>query len=306
MIVSDTLRDNLPLADTVVALGFFDGIHRGHTRVIGGAVEYGVAHGLTPCVFTFSAPQGDSPKPAGELIQTETVKRYLLEQMGVDYVFCPAFEEFRGLTPEEFVQDVLVGRFRARMVFCGENFHFGRNAAGTVETLTVLGRQYGLEVTALPLERENGEVISSTAIRRALKAGEIELADRMLGHPFTLIAPVVHGRELGRQWNYPTANQNFPPEQIIPRNGVYATVAVVDGRRYAGSTNVGSKPTVDGGSVLSETFLVGYDGDLYGRELVVEFHHFIRGEKKFDSIAELRRAIAENTETALQLCEKYL
>ena len=175
-----------------------------------------------------------------------------------------------------------------------------------METLVQLGRAYGLEVIALPLERENGEVISSTSIRQALKAGEIERANRMLGHPFTLIAPVVHGRQLGRQWNYPTANQNFPPEQIILKKGVYATVATCGGRRYASSTNVGCKPTVDGSSVLSETFLIGYDGDLYGQELVVEFYHFIRGEKKFDSTDELRRAITDNTETARQLCAEYL
>ena len=157
----------------------------------------------------------------------------------------------------------------------------------------------------MPLERENGEVISSTLIRKALRDGEIETANRLLGHPYTLIAPVVHGRGLGRQWNYPTANQYFPDEQIIPQNGVYATIAVCDGKRYVGSTNVGKKPTVGGQTVLSETFLVDYKGDLYGKNLIVEFYHFVRGEKKFGSLEELRAAIEDSTRKSVELCEKY-
>ena len=305
MLITTTLHATAPEGGTAVALGFFDGIHRGHTRVIAKAVEQARERGLVPCVFTFSAPAGGSPKPVGELIQTEAVKRYILEQMGVEQMFCPAFEAFRGLSPEEFVRDILAGSFHARVVTCGENFRFGKNAAGTVETLRRLGEQYGIAVEVLPLERENGEIISSTMIRAALRDGDIEQANRLLGHPFTLIAPVVHGRELGRQWNYPTANQQFPPEQIIPKNGVYGTIAVCDGVRYVGSTNVGIKPTVGGRTVLSETFLVGYEGDLYGKELTVEFYRFLRGEKKFPSTEDLRAAIEENTRQAVALCEKY-
>ena len=306
MILSDTLSTNLPETPTAVALGFFDGIHRGHTKVIAAAVKAAQEENLLPCVFTFTAPWGGSPKPVGELIQTEEVKRYILGRMGVQQMFCPPFDEFRDLSPEEFVRDILAGRFRAKVVSCGENFHFGKNASGDVELLCRLGEQYGIRVLAVPLERENGEVISSTLVRRALRAGDMETANRLLGHPFTLIAPVEHGRGLGRQWNYPTANQYFPPEQIIPQTGVYATIAVCDGKRYVGSTNVGTKPTVGGKTMLSETFLVGYEGDLYGKELVVEFYSFLRGEKKFGSIEELRAAIEGSTQKAVELCEKYL
>lgn len=305
MILSDTLSAHLPERPTAVALGFFDGIHRGHTKVISAAVQAARQQGLIPCVFTFSPPGKGGPKPVGELIQTDEVKQYILERMGVRQIFRPPFEEFRDLTPEEFVRKVLAERFQARVVACGENFHFGRNAAGNAELLCQLGQEYGIEIIVVPLERENGEVISSTLIRKALRDGEIETANRLLGHPYTLIAPVVHGRGLGRQWNYPTANQYFPDEQIIPQNGVYATIAVCDGKRYVGSTNVGKKPTVGGQTVLSETFLVDYKGDLYGKNLVVEFYHFVRGEKKFGSLEELRAAIEDSTRKSVELCEKY-
>ena len=304
MILSDTLSAHLPENPTAVALGFFDGIHRGHTKVISAVVQAADQQGLTPCVFTFSSGKG-SPKPVGDLIQTDEVKQYILERMGVQQIFRPPFEEFRDFTPEEFVRTVLADRFKARVVACGENFRFGKFAAGDAELLCRLGREYGIEVIVLPLEREKGEIISSTLIRKTLREGDIEAANRLLGHPFTLIAPVVHGRGLGRQWNYPTANQYFPDEQIIPQNGVYATIAVCDGKRYVGSTNVGKKPTVGGDTVLREPFLGDYEGDLYGKKLVVEFYHFVRGEKKFGSLEELRQAIEDSTRKSVELCEKY-
>lgn len=164
MILSDTLSAHLPERPTAVALGFFDGIHRGHTKVISAAVQAARQQGLIPCVFTFSPPGKGGPKPVGELIQTDEVKQYILERMGVRQIFRPPFEEFRDLTPEEFVRKVLAERFQARVVACGENFHFGRNAAGNAELLCQLGQEYGIEVIVVPLERENGEVISSTLI----------------------------------------------------------------------------------------------------------------------------------------------
>lgn len=282
MILSDTLSAHLPENPTAVALGFFDGIHRGHTKVISAVVQAADQQGLTPCVFTFSSGKG-SPKPVGDLIQTDEVKQYILERMGVQQIFRPPFEEFRDFTPEEFVRTVLVDRFKARVVACGENFRFGKFAAGRCRlSAGWAGNTARGDCTAAGAEK--GEIISSTLIRKTPREGRHRSGHRLLGHPFTLIAPVVHGRGLGRQWNYPTANQYFPDEQIIPQNGVYATIAVCDGKRYVGSTNVGKKPTVGGDTVLSETFLVDYEGDLYGKKLVVEFYHFVRGEKKFGSL----------------------
>ena len=169
MILSDTLSAHLPEEPTAVALGFFDGIHRGHTKVISAAVQAARQQGLTPCVFTFSPPGKGGPKPVGELIQTDEVKQYILERMGVRQIFCPSFEEFRDFSPEEFVRTVLAQRFKARVVACGENFHFGKNAAGDAGLLCRLGREYGIEVIVVPLERENGEIISRSEERRVGK-----------------------------------------------------------------------------------------------------------------------------------------
>ena len=141
LILSDTLSAHLPERPTAVALGFFDGIHRGHNKVISAAVQAARQQGLIPCVFTFSPPGKGGPKPVGELIQTDEVKQYILERMGVRQIFRPPFEEFRDLTPEEFVRKVLAERFQARVVACGENFHFGKNAAGNAELLCQLGQE---------------------------------------------------------------------------------------------------------------------------------------------------------------------
>ena len=273
LILSDTLSAHLPERPTAVALGFFDGIHRGHTKVISAAVQAARQQGLIPCVFTFSpAGKGRPPKPVGELIQTDEVKQYILERMGVRQIFRPPFEEFRDLTPEEFVRKVLAERFQARV--CGLRGELPLWQECRRQCRTALPARAGVWHRSHRCAAGAGEweVISSTLIRKALRDGEIETANRLLGHPYTLIAPVVHGRGLGRQWNYPTANQYFPDEQIIPQNGVYATIAVCDGKRYVGSTNVGKKPTVGGQTVLSETFLVDYKGDLYGKNLIVEFY----------------------------------
>lgn len=219
MILSDTLSAHLPERPTAVALGFFDGIHRGHTKVISAAVQAARQQGLIPCVFTFSPPGKGGPKPVGELIQTDEVKQYILERMGVRQIFRPPFEEFRDLTPEEFVRKVLAERFQARVVACGENFHFGKNAAGNAKLLCQLGQEYGIEVIVVPLERENGEVISSTLIRKALRDGEIETANRLLGHPYTLIAPVVHGRGLAGSGTIPPPTSISRMSRSFPRTG---------------------------------------------------------------------------------------
>lgn len=302
MITARSLLETLPEGPTAVAMGFFDGIHRGHTKVIEKAVRAGAAHGLTPCVFTFSAPQKGGPKPVNALIQTPEVKSRILEQMGVAYMLCPPFSEFKDLTPEEFARQVLVQRFHAKLVTCGENFHFGRGASAGVEELKALGVRYGFAVEVLPLELEDGEPISSTRIREALRQGDVKKAADMLGHPYTIIAPVCHGRQLGRTLDYPTANQELPTEQILPRSGVYAALAYVDGKAYVGATNVGSKPTVGGDHILVETHLMGYEGDLYGHMLTVELYEFIRPELKFHSLEELKDAICRDADTARRIC----
>lgn len=304
MQISTTFTDHLPQRDTAIALGFFDGLHRGHQAVIERALAQRVG-GLSPCVFTFTLSPGAGKAREG-LIQTEATKERVLEGMGVEQVFCPPFALFQELSPREFVEEMLIGRFRARFLACGENFRFGKGAVAGPRELQALCAPHGVRVEVVPVVLCEGEPISSTRIRGALEAGEMEEVARLLGHPYTLVAPVSHGAKLGRTISCPTTNQYFAPGQLIPKNGVYATLSQIDGETYIGATNVGRKPTVDGKEVLAETYLVGFDRQVYGQMVTVEFYHFLRAEEKFPSLSALSDAIHKSADQAVALLQKYL
>lgn len=301
LIISDTLHSNLPPGDTAIALGFFDGIHLGHKTVIETAVAH-QAQGLTPCVFTFTIQNSAPSAKLGQgLIQTALVKEHLLEKMGVEYLLCPDFEQIRQLTPSQFVKELLVDRYHAKKITCGENFRFGKGAAASAKELQQLCAPLGVEVEILPIMLYKGEPISSTRIRQALLEGRIEEVNQLLGYPYTMVGEVVHGARLGRTFGCPTINQQFAPEQVIPRNGVYASITYVDGKPYVGATNVGRKPTVDGKEVLAETYILDFDQQMYGQVLAVEFYHYLREEKKFSSLEELGEAVRANAQQAREL-----
>lgn len=306
LIVYNSLREvNLPPGESCVALGLFDGLHPGHQKVIRAAVEDARAAGRTPCVFTFSIHRSHpAAKPTkGRLLSTMTRDR-LLADMGVTHMLCPVFDEFKGLTPEAYVQEILHGLLRAKKVYCGENYHFGKNAAGTVADLQALGRGLGIAVLPQPMVIVDGAPVSSTRIRQSVAAGDMAAAHRLLGRPYSIDFEVIHGRRLGRTIDSPTINQALPDWFMVPRFGVYASVATVDGKRYVSVSNIGVKPTVGSDRVLAETCLLGYDGDLYGRRILVEFLEFIRPEEKFASIDVLRAQIQADSITARNICDE--
>ena len=307
MITTESLEENLPAGPSAIALGLFDGVHRGHQAVIGAAVAQRRA-GLVPCVFTFTTIGGaPESKRDFSLLQTEAQKEKTLERLGVEWVITPDFSRFRGMSPQDFVTQVLVEKMNAKFIACGEDFHFGKDAAGSARDLQEICAPLGVEVQLVPPVLEKGEPISSTRIRRALREGEVEAVDRLLGRPFAIEGEVLHGRQLGRAMGCPTTNQRFPIGMTIPKFGVYAVVVTLpDGRRYTGAANVGVKPTVGSEEVLCETLLNGFSGDLYGQNLTVEFHRFIRGEQKFPSLEELFDTIRENARQAGEICREAL
>lgn len=307
MMTTESLEGRLPAGPSAIALGLFDGVHRGHQAVIQRAVSQR-EKGLTPCVFTFTT-QGGVPASKRDFsqLQTEAQKEKTLEQLGVEWVITPDFSRFRGMSPKDFVHDILVKKLNARFIACGEDFHFGKDAAGSARDLQEICAPLGIQVELVPPVLEAGEPISSTRIRRALRAGEAEEAYRLLGRPYAIEGEVVHGRQLGRAMGCPTTNQRFPVGITVPKFGVYAVVVTLpDGSRYTGAANVGVKPTVGSEEVLCETLLNQFSGDLYGKSLTVEFYHFIRGERKFPSLEELFDTIRENAREAQELCQKYL
>ena len=307
MIVSRKLQDNLSVGPTAVALGMFDGLHLGHQHVIRQVVRAAGEEGLTPCVFTFTTSSGQpDAKTHNRRLSSYRLREQLLEEMGVGVMLRPDFAAIRGLSAEEFVRGILVEKLDARFVSCGVNFRFGKGAAGDAAALEQLCGPLGVRVAANPLVEMDGELISSTRIRRCIAAGEIPLANRLLGRSFTIDFEVVYGRQLGRTLDSPTINQPFPHDFVVPRYGVYATVTWVDGRCYPSVTNVGTKPTVGSDAVLSETYIHSYSGDLYGRRIAVEFLEFVRPERKFTSIEELKAQIWHDASVTEATGRKYI
>ena len=286
--------------NTSVALGLFDGIHLGHRKVLELALK-NAERGYTPAVFTF-APDTVLKKPTGcdGYIYTAAEKMRILENMGFGCVYSPPFAEVCGISGDEFARDILAGTMNAAYVCCGNNFRFGRNASCGVDELRELGRKYGFEVNVAEDEFLDGEIVSSGRIRLLLLNGDISQANLLLGDSYAVSAEVVTGAALGRTIGFPTANQLFEDNQLVPKFGVYRAETEIDGVTYRAMTNIGIKPTVNyGGKPLAETYISGFSGDIYGRTIQVRLLEFIRPEKKFGSVEELKAQIAEDLQKTI-------
>lgn len=274
---------------TAVALGYFDGVHTGHRTVLERANAYAQQHGLTLAVFTFTIPQGGGMK--GRQLLSPEQKHEKLAEIGAEICFEPPFASFSALTPEQFFQEMLLGEFGAKALFCGDDFAFGAGRAGNTKTLKKMCAEAGIHLEVLPVVSWQGEEVSSTRIRKALENGDMAAANAMLGYPYEIDFPVQHGQQLGSTLGFPTINQIFPPERQAPAQGVYITQTEVDGRLWPSATGYGVRPTVNGSSPTCETFIPGYSGDLYERRIKVRFYKKIADTTKFASIQELTQAV---------------
>lgn len=285
-----------------IALGFFDGVHIGHTAVISQAAA-GKERGLSPVVFTFGqSPQavlsGENP---GRLM-TDSMKERVLNRLGVQALYLADFSAIKNMSPQAFVKEILIEKLCAKEIFCGFNFHFGAGGAGDAHALEMIARGYGVPVKTVPPVLYGGVPVSSTRIRAALRQGDVQSAEKMLGRPFSFDFTVAHGNRLGRKMETPTFNQPFPEGFILPRFGVYATAVELDGAVRCGVTNIGVKPTVGSDRPLAETWLPDYDcGELYGRQAEVRLLRFLRPEQKFSGVEELQRAIRRDGKTAQEV-----
>ena len=284
-------------APSSLALGAFDGLHRGHMAVIGRACAPGEGgRRLQPAVFTFSrSPAGNSA------VLTGRDKERLLEDAGVEVLYSLEFSQVKDWEAEAFVEQVLFETCAAQRLCCGEDFRFGRGARGDTALLQTLCDRRGVELTVVPPVKEGGEKVSSTRIRAAVEAGDISLANRLLGRPFGFSLEVIHGNHIGTGLGTPTINQAIPEGFVLPRFGVYASWCRVGGEYFYGVTNVGVKPTVGSDRVLAETWMPEFQGDLYGKRVRVFLLEFLRPEKKFGSLEELRAAIQTNGEQAKEV-----
>lgn len=281
-----------------VALGYFDGVHCGHRMVLGSAVRYAAENGLAPAAFTFELPGNQTLK--GGRILSAAQKHLRMESLGIEQYLEPPFEAFRDLSPEDFVQKVLVECFRAKAVFCGKNFTFGARAAGDVEMLHTLCEPLGISVHIVPMAQYGAQAVSSTRIRAALEEGRLDDANAMLGAPYAIDWQVTHGKGVGTsRLGTPTVNQNYPPDALQPCTGVYLTRIWLQDRWWPAATGIGRRPTVDesaDAAVTCETYVPDFSSDLYGQAPVLEFHRYLCPIRKFRTLQELSELIRRAAE----------
>lgn len=292
-----------PEGETSVALGTFDGIHRGHFNVIKSAVD-GSKRGLIPCVVSFYPhPQKVLTGKAPPTLLTVSQRELVHSSMGVKLCYLLDFEQIASLSPREFVKDILVDKLNVKEISCGYDYRFGKGGSGNPQVLKDICNELGIKLTIVERVDLDGERISSTAIRKAIEEGNIKHANKMLGRPFCYDFIVVGGNKNGRTIGFPTINQYFPDGFILPKFGVYASRTFVDGWWKPSITNFGVKPTVGSDRPVSETCILDYSGDLYGEEVWVQLLDFIRPERKFASLEELREQIKIDTVKAEE-CNK--
>lgn len=283
---------NFKLNNTAVCIGKFDGIHRGHRMLL----EEAEKSDLEMVMITFLFPEHKG-------IYSYEEKQYLAEKLGIDILITiPVTKEFMQMPADEFVREILVKRCDAKKVVVGADFCFGYKRQGNASFLKEQGAYYGFEVCILDKLKQDGEVISSTRIRSLLAHGKIEQANELLQTPYFVKGRVEEGNKIGRTMSIPTANIRPSEEKELPPFGVYAVRVEIDGCLYDGVSNLGIKPTIPGKNPTGlEVWLFEYEGNLYGRELMVFFYSYQRPEQKFSGIRELREQIRFDTEQAKKL-----
>lgn len=277
------------LAQPVLAIGNFDGLHRGHAAVIEAAKRLGQRLGRPALLLSFEPHPRRFFRPEVPLFRlTDTAaKARQAERMGLDGLITLPFDAaLAALSAEAFVANVLIGRFRLSGAVVGFDFHFGAKRRGTPAFLAKEGERHGFAVEIVSEQSEDGADISSTAIRERLASGDVGGANRLLGHEWFVIGEVIHGRKVGRSIGYPTANLRLDPECGL-RHGIYAVRIMIEGRTHAAVASFGRRPTFDDGAPLLEVFVFDFSGDLYGKTVEVAFVAFLRGEEKFDSVEAL-------------------
>ena len=299
-----------PQQGTVVTIGAYDGVHRGHREVIATMQRIADDRSYATAVVTFDRHPASvvRPQSAPRLLTNLDQKLELLEETGVDYALVIHFDEDRSQeSAEDFVREVLVGCLNAKLVVVGADFHFGHRRRGNVPLLEEMGRELGFEVIGLALVGQDGapardeEQVSSTAIRRALVAGDVALAHKLLGREYEIRGTVERGDARGREWGFPTANVAVPDDILLPADGIYAGwYERPNGERIATAISLGRRPTVYDAQTyrLLEAHLLDWDGDLYGETARVRFVERLRDELKFDSVDALLEQIARDCDDA--------
>lgn len=291
---------------TICALGFFDGVHLGHQALLTQCRRLAEEEGCSAGVVTFASHPdalvlGNTPK----LINSPQDRQWLLEEkFHMDFVVNLPFDQRMRSMPWEDFLAMLQREYAAAGFVCGEDFRFGSRGSGTAQTLKAYCAQRNLRSAVVPEQTLDGIRVSSTYIRQQLETGDMATAVRFLGHPHVLRGQVVHGYQLGRRLGIPTANLRLPEGLALPKFGVYGCRCSVDGEGHPAVTNIGTRPTVDGTGITVEPWILDYGGDLYDREILLEFYRFLRPEQKFPTLEALKTAIQKDAEQTRALYRK--
>lgn len=302
--IKDTVDFNIE-ENTVLSLGKFDGVHRGHDLLLENLFQK-KKEGLSAAIFTFNIPPRQNVEHAMQhVLTTNEEKMHLLEQLGVDYLIeCPFTRKIMCMEAQDFVRKI-VRELHVKCFVVGDDFHFGHNRCGDYHMLRDMAEELGYEVIVVKKIKEDERDISSTFVREEVELGHIEKANHLLGYPYFVCGKVEHGKEIGRTIGIPTINLLPPKEKLLPPFGVYVSKVLIDGKEYHGVTNVGRKPTIAGENPVGvETHILDVAQDLYGKEVKVEFLKFVRPEQKFDSVESLKNQMQQDVATAKRYFQK--
>ena len=281
----------------IFALGFFDGVHRGHQVLLSECTRLAERMGCETAAITFEGhPQSLFRQDVPPLLTTLRDRFRLLLRYGMDHVYSFAVTEAVMSTPwEAFLEELL--EYGAVGFVCGDDFRFGSRNEGNVHRLVEFCEERGLPCVIVPEQTVAGKRVSSTYIRNQIESGDMETAKRFLGHPHVVSGVVVPGKQLGRTLGIPTANILLEEGLVVPKFGVYACRCIIDGKAYSAVTNVGTRPTVNGVGITVEPWILDFSGDLYGQEITLEFHRFLRPEARFDGLDALKAQINRDADT---------
>ena len=291
---------------TVISLGKFDGLHMGHKLLVD-IMQKKKQDGLKTVMFTFDIPPRTIvDREMQNVLTTNGEKEFIFSKTGMDYLIeYPFTEEVRTMEPEAFIE-MLVRQLNVKCIVAGKDFRFGHNRSGNYETLEKYSSVYGYEAVIVEKKEYQHREISSTYIREEIQAGNMETANMLLGYEYFVKGKVVHGKRLGRTLGIPTVNLLPPAEKLLPPFGVYVSRAVVGGKPYGGITNVGRKPTVGAENPVGvETHIFDFCDEIYGTEIEIQFLHFLRKEKKFDSVEGLKGQIEKDIESGRAYLKNY-
>ncbi len=292
---------DIKIENSAVSLGKFDGIHLGHRLLLDEILKH---REFIPTVFTFETCTNTSINTS-RLIYSSKEKRTVLEEIGIKrMVLFPFNDETKNMMPEDFIEKFLVKKMGVRLICVGTDFRFGKDRQGSAGMLKAYSSKYGYETKIFnKLSSEDG-IISSTFIREKIEHGDIQCTNKLLGRTYFIEGTVVHGNALGRRLDMPTANIFPEKEKVLLPSGVYATTLILKGKRYPSVTNIGRKPTVGSDRTVVETCILDFKKDIYGQDIMVEFYEFLRPEKKFPDIEQLKNQMELDKKQAADILKK--